>query len=112
MLQAEAEVFAAELEEAEMEGVDPVVLNEFEDGVERAAETLVTMREARHQLQSVRKDRGYGKANDSTFRKSSSNAADAKKASGRHPCFDCLEHGHWSGDPQCKKPGAGLGRKN
>ena len=111
VLQAEAEVLAAELEEAELEGVDPIVLTEFEDGVERAAETLVTMREARHQLQNVRKDRGYGKANESTFRKSGSNAADAKKASGRHPCFDCLEHGHWSGDPQCKKPGAGLGRK-
>ena len=47
VLQAEAEVLAAELEEAEAEGVDPVMLNELEYGVERAAETLVTMREAR-----------------------------------------------------------------
>ena len=115
VLQAEAEVFAAELQQAEEEGVDQSVLDDYEQGMEQAAETLVTMREARQQLQSVRKDRGYGKAGgkggDSTFKRSQSNQAEARKASGKHPCFDCGEHGHWSGDPQCKKPGQGLARK-
>ena len=115
VLQAEAEVFAAELQQAEEEGVDQTVLDDYEQGMEQAAETLVTMREARQQLQSVRKDRGYGKAGgkggDSTFKRSQSNQAEARKASGKHPCFDCGEHGHWSGDSQCKKPGQGLARK-
>ena len=62
ILQTEAEVLAAELNEAEQEGVDPQVLDDLEIGIEQAAETLVTMREARQQLQSVRKDRGYKKS--------------------------------------------------
>ena len=115
VLQAEAEVLATELQQAEDEGVDQTVLEEFEQGMEQAAETLVTMREARQQLQSVRKDRGYGKAGgkggESTFKRGQSNQAETRKASGKHPCFDCGEHGHWAGDSQCKKPGQGLGRK-
>ena len=115
VLQAEAEVLATELQQAEDEGVDQTVLEEFEQGMEQAAETLVTMREARQQLQSVRKDRGYGKAGgkggESTFKRGQSNQAETRKASGKHPCFDCGEHSHWAGDPQCKKPGQGLGRK-
>ena len=115
VLQAEAEVFAAEIQQAEDEGIDHAVLDDFEQGMEQAAEALVTMREARQQLQSVRKDRGYGRNNgkpgDSTFRRSQSNQAEARKASGKHACFDCGEHGHWAGDASCKKPGQGLGRK-
>ena len=30
----------------------------------------------------------------------------------RSKCLDCDQVGHWHGDPQCKKPGAGLGRKS
>ena len=115
VLQAEAEVFAAEIQQAEDEGIDQPVLDDFEQGMEQAAEALVTMREARQQLQSVRKDRGYGRNNekpgDNTFRRSQSNQAEARKASGKHACFDCGEHGHWAGDASCKKPGQGLGRK-
>lgn len=51
ILQTEAEVLAAELHDAEQEGVDPQVLDSPENGIEQAAETLVTMREARQQLQ-------------------------------------------------------------
>ena len=48
VLQAEAEVLAAELQELEEDGdVDPQLLDELESGVEAAAESLVTMREAR-----------------------------------------------------------------
>lgn len=38
--------------------------DELESGCEQAAEALVTMREARQQLQTVRRDRGYGKAGE------------------------------------------------
>lgn len=62
VLQAEAEILACELEEAENEGVDEDIIQNLETNIEAAAETLVTMREARQQLASVRKDRGYGKA--------------------------------------------------
>ncbi|CAL1173629.1 unnamed protein product, partial [Cladocopium goreaui] len=111
ILQTEAEVLAAELHEAELEGVDPSVLDSLESGIEQAAETLVTMREARHQLQSVRKDRGYGKSDGSTFKHSGSSQVANRKASGKFPCYDCGENGHWAGDAACKKPGQGLGKK-
>ena len=111
ILQTEAEVLAAELHEAEQEGVDPQVLDSLESGIEQAAETLVTMREARQQLQSVRKDRGYGKSDGSSFKHSGSSQAASRKASGKFPCYDCGESGHWGGDSICKKPGQGLGRK-
>ena len=61
VLQTEAEVLATEIEEAENEGIDTEFLNELESGVEQAAESLITMREARGKLAKVRKDRGYGK---------------------------------------------------
>ena len=47
----EAEVLATEIEEAENEGIDTEFLNELESGVEQAAESLITMREARESLQ-------------------------------------------------------------
>ena len=34
-----------------------------------------------------------------------SSKASVAAASGKHVCFDC-----WSGDTECKRPGAGLGR--
>ncbi|CAL1154284.1 unnamed protein product [Cladocopium goreaui] len=115
VLQAEAEGLAAELEQAEHEGIDVDVLNELETGVEQAAESLITMREARGKLAEVRNDRGYGRTSGSSSSpgkgKPHGNQATARKQSGKHPCWDCNEHGHWAGDPQCPKPGAGLGKK-
>ena len=115
VLQSEAEGLAAELEQAEQEGIDVEMLNELETGVEKAAESLITMREARGKLAEVRKDRGYGRASGSSSSpgkgKPHGNQATARKQSGKHPCWDCNEHGHWAGDPQCPKPGAGLGKK-
>ena len=118
VLQAEAEGLAAELEMAELDGVDTELINELEAGVENAAETLITMREARGRLAEVRRDRGYGRPPTSTPSSTSpgkgkphGNQVTARKQSGKHPCWDCNEHGHWAGDPQCPKPGAGLGKK-
>ena len=109
MLRSEAEVLAAELQEAEDQGIDADVLESIEGSFEQAAETLVTMKEARSKLQEIKKDRGYNKPKASS--KFAAATPASKKQSGSHPCFDCMEHGHWAGDPECKRPGAGLGRK-
>ena len=110
VLQAEAEVLASELQQLEDEGsVEPQLLEELENGVEAAAESLVTMREARSRIAEVRKDRGFGKAGTGkgNFKpKLHGNQASAKKATTK--CWDCGESGHWGGDPQCRRPGAGL----
>ncbi|CAJ1340125.1 unnamed protein product, partial [Effrenium voratum] len=87
-------VAPTELEAAEEEGVDPEFLDSVEAGFEQAAETLVTMRKARTRLAEVRKDCGYGRAQDPGGRKP---PATAEKASGKHPCFDCGQSGHWAG---------------
>ncbi|CAL1174258.1 unnamed protein product [Cladocopium goreaui] len=113
VLQAEAEILATELEEALEDGVDADFIQSLEDSVESAAEALVTMREARHQLAEVKKDRGYGKVPPSGSAASSAKSkVDAKKSSGKYPCFDCGKPGHWAGDASCPNPGAGLGRKS
>ena len=105
-LQDQAECFAAELQEAEECGIDGETLESLENQFEQCAEALVTMKEARSRLQEIRKDRGYGKAGDA---KSSGKGGQAsvRKASGKHPCFDCNQHGHWAGDKECTMPGAG-----
>ncbi|CAK9052098.1 unnamed protein product [Durusdinium trenchii] len=102
VLQAEAEILATELEEAVDDGIGPDIIQDVEETVESAAEALLTMREARSKLAEVRKDRGYGKASTGKM---------ANKKS-KLPCFDCNQLGHWAGDPECKNPGAGLGRKS
>ena len=114
VLQMEAEVLAAEIKELEEdETVDPQFIDELESGVEAAAESLVTMREARSRIAEVRRDRGYGKANSgkgggSVKPKMHGNQSQAKKQSST--CWDCGEQGHWAGDGQCTRPGAGLFR--
>ena len=86
------------------------VLGELELGVERAAD--MTMREARQKLNDVRKDRGFGgMKGDSTGPgkgKATGNVATARRQDPANPCWDCGQPGHWAGDPQCQKPGAGL----
>ena len=110
VLTTEAEVLAAELDEAAANGVDDDTLREIEDSVEAAAEAFLTMKEAGTKLQEVRKDRGYGKAPNPTAT-SPTSKVNLKKQSDRHPCFDCGLPGHWAGDAECQKPGQQLGRK-
>ena len=63
VLQCEAEVLAAEIQELEESGdIDTAVLEELEAGVERAAESPVTMREARSHINETKKDRVFGRA--------------------------------------------------
>ena len=106
VLEAEAEALATELEQAEAEGLEPQVLDEVEGTVESAAEALLTMREARHKLQDLRKGRGFGKATSAPSSPQSGRPGFKK----RGVCHDCGQPGHWAGDQGCSKPGAGLAR--
>ena len=108
VLTAEAEVLAAEIQALEEEGLEPDVLEALENGVEQAAESLVTMREARHKIAEIKKDRGYGKTTSSmpSKPKYTGNQVNGKKA--KTSCWDCGQQGHWGGDPGCPNPGAGL----
>ena len=84
VLQAEVQCLADEIAEAEEEGVDAIHLEALEQGIE--------MREARHKLAEVRKDRGFkgpSSAGPGTSKGRNSSAIAAKKASGKHVCFDC-----------------------
>ncbi|CAK9032022.1 Integrase catalytic domain-containing protein [Durusdinium trenchii] len=108
VLQMEAEGLAQDLEEAAECGLDSDTLQQIEESVETAAEALLTMREAKVKLQEVKKDRGYGRASPADQK----GKMNPKKQSSKHPCFDCNLPGHWAGDPECTKPGQGLGRKN
>ena len=113
VLQAEAEILASEIEEALEDGIDASLVQDMEETVESAADALVTMREARHKLAEVKKDRGYGKVSPTGTSTTSTKAkVDAKKSSGKYPCFDCGKVGHWAGDSSCSSPGAGIGRKS
>ncbi|CAK9000166.1 unnamed protein product [Durusdinium trenchii] len=111
VMTTEAEVLAAELEEAAAQGLDEETLHEVEESVEAAAEAFLTMREARSKLQEVRKDRGYGKPSSPSANAPAASKVSLKKQSDKHPCFDCGLPGHWAGDPECQKPGQQLGRK-
>ena len=107
VLQAEAEILATELQELENdEDIDPGLIDELEAGV-AAAESLVTMREARSRIAEVKKDRGFGKIGGGKGKQTTSKPKAAAKKTGTM-CWDCGEYGHWQGDSQCQRPGAGL----
>lgn len=105
VLQTEAEVLATELEEAVQEGVDAHLLDDLEGSMENAAEALLSTREARQKISEVRKDRGYGKSFGPPSPKKGSKTM-LQKQSPDHRCWDCDLPGHWTGDPECKRPGA------
>ena len=114
VLQAEAALLASDLEALEADGCEPELLEELEAGVEGAAEALISMREARAKINDVKKDRGYGRAGNgpqagggNRLPKPHGNQVNSRKKTTR--CFDCDLPGHWAGDRECKKPGAGLG---
>lgn len=118
VLQAEAALLASDLEVLEAEGCEPELLEELEAGVEGAAEALISMREARTKINDVKKDRGYGRAGGQGASggggprppKPHGNQVNSRKKT--TTCFDCGLPGHWKGDRECKKPGAGLGAKH
>ena len=107
VLQAEAEALAVDIQELEEDGsLDPQLLEEIEAGVEQAAESLLTMREAKTKINEIKRDRGFGKSGGKG--KPTGNQITAKK--GKTVCWDCGETGHWAGDQQCLKPGQGLAK--
>ena len=80
VLQCEAEVLAAEIQELEESGeFDTAVLEELEAGVEQAAESLVTMREARSRINEIKRDRGFGRAPAGSKPKLNGNQVEKKK---------------------------------
>ena len=102
-LQDEVECFAAELEDLHAQGLEEGDLAELEEQLDGAVEALVTMKEAKQQIASLRKDRGYhGGAG------AGGSSVDEKKKVGK--CWDCHQTGHWAGDPACPK-GRGKGGK-
>ena len=72
------------------------------------------MREARHRIAEVRKDRSFGQTTNG--KGGGSKSKSKSKPAGDNPKkqdtfgWDCGECDHWGGDPQCGKPGAGLFR--
>ena len=106
-MQCEAEVLAAEIQELEESGdIDTAVLEELEAGVEQAAESLVTMREARSRINEIKKDRGFGRAPTGSKLKLNGNQVEKKKKKKKKKtkmqCWDCGEFGFWGGDAQCR----------
>ena len=104
----ELEIMAADLEEMELNGADPQMLDDLELASERFLETFVAMKEAKRKLAAVRKDRNYkgpAKSSGKGGAKKFPTPADRKAVS---TCHDCGERGHWAGDAGCKRPGAGL----
>ncbi|CAE7904347.1 unnamed protein product, partial [Symbiodinium necroappetens] len=110
ILEIEAEALAAELEQAETEGVDAETLGQIEGCVEGAAEALITMRDAKARLQEVRRDRGFGKAGGTSGPGVGQGSRATPGFKKRGTCFDCGLAGHWAGDAACQRPGAGLAR--
>ncbi|CAK9111469.1 unnamed protein product [Durusdinium trenchii] len=110
VLQTEAELLAQELQELETEGCDTRVLEDLESGMEQAAESLLTMREARTKIAEVKKDRGYGKPGQPAPLSTKPHGNQVPRQKSATKCFDCGEMGHWAGDAGCKAPGAGLAR--
>ena len=103
-LQDEVECFAAELEDLHAQGLEEGDLAELEEQLDGAVEALVTMKEAKQQIASLRKDRGYhGGAG------AGGSSVEDKKKTGK--CWDCHQTGHWAGDPACPK-GRGKGGKS
>ena len=99
-LQDEIEALATELEAAAQDGCDQGELDALEEQLDGAVEALVTLREARSQIASVRKDRGFkGPSTDSG--KGSSGKSRGNKAG---HCFVCGQEGHWKGDQSCPGP--------
>ena len=88
--------------------LDPSLVEELESGVEAAAESLVTMREATSKIADLRKDRGYGRVGSAPGSPSKAHGNQVNSSKKTSKCFDCGEFGHWKGDKECQKPGARL----
>mmetsp|Transcript_148897 Transcript_148897/g.476874 ORF Transcript_148897/g.476874 Transcript_148897/m.476874 type:complete len:165 (-) Transcript_148897:159-653(-) len=76
------------------------------------------MRSTKHMLQGVRKGRKFGSPSSSAIPTCKGGGKGRvefnkknKDAKLKSKCFDCDEVEHWAGGIQCKKPGAGSGKK-
>eukprot|EP00439_Symbiodinium_sp_Y106_P030299 s2423_g3.t1 len=101
VLQTEAAALAAEIEELAEEGADDELIGGLEASVEAGAEALASSAAGAEVPGGAPAGKAAGKKGAT---------AASRKASGKHPCFDCGEHGHWAGDPECKNPELPHGR--
>ena len=70
-------------------------LGAIEEQIDTAVEALVTLREAKSQINAIRRDRGF---------KGSSKGKGKNSGKGRDKgCFACGSDSHWKGDPECPK---------
>ena len=104
-LQQTLEAMATELDELADGSQADDDLAAIEEQVEGAVEALVTLREARSQINALKRDRGFRGPGTSSFKggkgrgkKGSTGAKDGK-------CFACGQTGHWQGDPECPAGG-------
>lgn len=96
-----------EADDLERHGVPSEDLHVFERA-EQAAEALVSLRDARRQIQDNRRDRQYhGRPRATSAAPGGQNVEAQKSQSSR---WDCGKTGHWAGDAACPRPGAGLFR--
>ncbi len=124
-LQHELAEAAHEADALEAAGEEPEVVEALDESAQRVAEALISLRTARAKASAVKKDRkgGFPAAAGRSASPAVTRSSGGLGAVGRHPaaqkvqrdkeksdCWDCLERGHWAGDPACKMPGAGLGR--
>ena len=110
-LQSMLEVMATEMDEAAAAGCDEEELAGLEEKMDDAVEALVTLREARTQINAMKKDRGYhGSKNFMPKSNKKPGGPSGKPNKKETTCFVCGLPGHWQGDPECR--GAGGGSKS
>eukprot|EP00438_Fugacium_kawagutii_P022912 Skav224174 [mRNA] locus=scaffold2007:411362:424288:+ [translate_table: standard] len=102
-LQNMLEVLATDLDEAAAAGCDEEELGDLEAKVDEAVEALVTLREARTQINALKKDRGYhGKGSGGPPPKGRGKPAKGEVNKKDSLCYVCKQPGHWAGDPECR----------
>ena len=113
VLQAEAALLASDLEALEADGCEP----ELPSWSRGSCGSPHINEGGEDKDQRCEEDRGYGRAGNgpqagggNRLPKPHGNQGNAIKKATR--CFDCDLPGHWAGDRECKKPGAGMGAKN
>jgi len=131
-LEAEVDALAAMATELGEDGQVPedtvALFDAIENDIDSLAEALITLKDSKKRLAAAVKDRRYrkggkgasssgkGKSPQRTGRpkgrgKSGNRASSILRTKQNSECFDCLQRGHWAGDKECLKPGAGLGRQ-
>ena len=110
-LQQTIEALATEIDELAEGSQADDDLAAIEEQVEGAVEALVTLREARSQINALKRDRGFRGPGSTGFK---GGKGRGKKGSGSSQkdgkCFACGQTGHWQGDAECPAAGKSIGK--